>query len=144
MDGASRQRVLGVLVPPVLPGVGRENTVSIALYIAQESTERRVSLEGGFSHYPTWTVPKATALPCGGREPLHPSHQTDIKRNTTACEDLPVKPLPGLQMPECLGDYKDSASQTFMVLTSETSGEGGGSMETQGRPAPSALWSSLL
>lgn len=68
----------------------------------------------------------ATAQPCGGREPLHPSHQTDIKRNTTACEDLPVKPLLGLQMPECLGDYKDSASQTFMVLTSETSGEGGG------------------
>jgi hypothetical protein len=64
----------------------------------------------------------ATALQCGSRESLHPNHQTDIKRNTTAREDLPVKPLPGLWMPESLGDYKDSASQTFMVLTSETSG----------------------
>lgn len=49
----------------------------------------------------------ATSLPRDSGESLHPSHQTDIKGNTAACEDLLVKPLPGLGMPEVAGRLCD-------------------------------------
>lgn len=83
----------------------------------------------------------ATSLPCDSGEFLHPSHQTDIKGNTTACVDLLVKPLPGVGMPEVAGRLWDGIeAQAFTVLTSEPSGRvAGGSMKMQGRPTPSAL-----